>query len=115
MIKSFLVLLSTTLVMLTVFAPTAGASDGSRVPLDEKPNLAYKDLNLDKDFNEELIAGRKTEGDSEILLAVKKKETCQEEIGTYLGVLRTPLSARNAGFLFLFTSKVSVNDCLPAF
>ena len=73
-IKSCLVLLLTTLIMMTVFGSTAGASDGSLVSLDAKPDLVYKELNLVKDFNVELIAGSKTEGGSEILLAAVKKK-----------------------------------------
>ena len=73
-IKSCLVILLTTLVMMTVFGSTAGASDGSLVSLDAKPDLVVKELNLDKNFNVELIAGSKTGGDSEILLAATKKK-----------------------------------------
>jgi len=74
LIKSCLVLLLTTLVMLTLSAPTAGASDGSLVSLDAILDLAYNDLNLNKDSNEELIAGSKTRGGSEILMAAKKRK-----------------------------------------
>jgi hypothetical protein len=74
LIKSCLVLLLTTLVMLIFFAPPAGASNGSSVSLDKKLDLALKDLNLDEDSVEDLISGRKTKGDSEILLISKKKK-----------------------------------------
>ena len=65
--------------MLTVFAPTAGASDGSWVALDEKLDLALKDLNLDRDSVEELISGKKTKGDREILLISKKKKVAKKK------------------------------------
>jgi len=68
--------------MLIVSAPTASASDGSWVSLDAKLDLAYNDLNLDKDSNEEHIAGRKTKAaGGEILVISKKKKPAKKKGG----------------------------------
>ena len=62
-----------------VFAPTAGASDSSWVSLDEKLDLALKSFNLDEESVDEIISGKRTKGESEILVICKKKKPAKKK------------------------------------